>query len=77
MTVIYSFGEWVKQQRKRLRLTQGELAAQTHCALATIKKIEIDQRRPSAELAELLAQALYIPPEPQYAGATSQFAGAV
>jgi predicted ATPase/DNA-binding XRE family transcriptional regulator len=63
MPVIYSFGEWVKQQRKRLRLTQGEVAAQSHCALATIKKIEADQRRPSAELAELLAQVLHIPPE--------------
>lgn len=62
MTVTYSFGEWVRQQRKRLRLTQGEVAAQTHCATATIKKIETDQRRPSAELAELLAQALHVPP---------------
>jgi predicted ATPase/DNA-binding XRE family transcriptional regulator len=62
MPVIYSFGEWLKQQRKRLHLTQGEVAAQTHCAIATIKKIERDQRRPSAELAELLAQALHVPP---------------
>jgi predicted ATPase/transcriptional regulator with XRE-family HTH domain len=63
MTVTYSFGEWVKQQRQRLRLTQAEVAAQIHCATATIKKIETDQRRPSVELAELLAQALHIPSE--------------
>lgn len=62
MTVIYSFGEWVKQQRQRLRLTQSEVAAQTYCSTATIKKIETDQRRPSAELAELLAQVLQISP---------------
>jgi len=62
MTVIYSFGEWVQQQRQRLRLTQSEVAAQTHCSLATIKKIETDQRRPSAELADLLAQVLQILP---------------
>lgn len=61
MTVTYSFGEWVKRQRQHLRLTQSEVAAQTHCSTATVKKIESDQRRPSAELAELLAQVLQIP----------------
>lgn len=63
MTVIFSFGEWIKRQRRQLRLTQRELAGQVHCSTATIKKIESDQRRPSPELARLLAEALNLPPE--------------
>lgn len=61
----YSFGDWLAQRRKSLDLTQRELAAQTHCALATIKKIEMDERRPSRDLAEALAPILQIPVEAQ------------
>src|SRR5512146_296673 len=60
-TETYSFGEWIKQQRERLRLTQQELALAVHCSVAMIKKIEGDERRPSPELAGLLASALNIP----------------
>src|SRR5262249_52302951 len=57
----YSFGEWLKQRREQLRLTQRELAMTTHCSVAMIKKIEADERRPSLELAKLLALTLKIP----------------
>ena len=57
------FGEWIAQRRKTLDITQRELAAQTHCALATIKKIETDERRPSRDLAVEIARALHIPAE--------------
>jgi predicted ATPase/transcriptional regulator with XRE-family HTH domain len=57
----YSFGEWLKRRRKQLRLTQRELAANAYCSVVMIKKIEADERRPSPELAELLATALKIP----------------
>jgi predicted ATPase/transcriptional regulator with XRE-family HTH domain len=60
-TETYSFGEWLKQRRERLRLTQRELAASAHCSVAMLKKIEADERRPSPELAELLAISLKIP----------------
>ena len=60
MNEIVSFGEWVAQRRKSLDMTQRELAARSTCALATIKKIEAGERRPSRELAELLADALCI-----------------
>ncbi|MBL8161163.1 MAG: helix-turn-helix domain-containing protein [Anaerolineae bacterium] len=60
MSDIVSFGEWMAQRRKTLDMTQRELASQTNCALATIKKIEIDERRPSRDLAEALAGALQI-----------------
>src|SRR5215212_1250202 len=61
MSATFSFGEWLALRRKALDLTQRALAAHTNCALATIKKIEQDERRPSRELAEALARALHIP----------------
>ena len=61
MNTTYSFGSWVAQRRKTLDLTQRELAAGASCAPATIKKIEVDQRRPSRLLASALADALCIP----------------
>jgi len=57
----YSFGEWLKQRRERLRLTQRELAATAHCSVAMLKKIEADERHPSPDLAGLLAVSLKIP----------------
>ncbi|RPJ24915.1 MAG: helix-turn-helix domain-containing protein [Chloroflexi bacterium] len=59
----YSFGNWVKRRRKAIDLTQQELAQRVGCSPATIVKIESDERRPSRQMAELLAQFLEIPPE--------------
>ena len=59
----YSFGNWVKRRRKALDLTQQSLAERVGCSLATIVKIESDERRPSRQIAELLAQYLEIPSE--------------
>ena len=42
-------------------LTQRELASRINCSLSTIVKIESDQRRPSRQIAELLAEHLSIP----------------
>lgn len=55
-----SFGYWVKRRRKALDLTQEELARRVGSAVDTIKKIEADARRPSKQLAELLAKALNV-----------------
>ncbi|MCA9928513.1 MAG: tetratricopeptide repeat protein [Anaerolineales bacterium] len=63
MTSTYSFGEWLKQRRKQLKLTQREVATAVYCSTAMIKKIESDQRHPSIELAQALATTLQIPPE--------------
>lgn len=57
----YSFGNWVKRRRKTLDLTQPELARKVGCSLATIVKIESDERRPSRQIADLLATFLEIP----------------
>jgi transcriptional regulator with XRE-family HTH domain len=47
MAETYSFGEWMKQRRKALRLTQREVATAVYCSTAMIKKIEADERQPS------------------------------
>jgi predicted ATPase/DNA-binding XRE family transcriptional regulator/Tfp pilus assembly protein PilF len=57
----YSFGNWVRRQRKALDLTQQELAQRVGCSVSAILKIEADERRPSRQVAELLARHLEIP----------------
>lgn len=58
-----TFGEWLKTRRKQLDLTQAALANLVGCSLSAIRKIENDQRRPSKQIAELLATHLEVPPE--------------
>ncbi|MCL4300543.1 MAG: helix-turn-helix transcriptional regulator [Anaerolineae bacterium] len=62
-----SFGYWVRRQRKALDLTQAHLARQVGCAAVTIKKIERDERRPSRQMAERLADSLAVPQEERQA----------
>ncbi len=61
METTISFGYWVRRQRKALDLTQQVLAERVGCSLAAIKKIERDERRPSRQIAELLADILGVP----------------
>jgi predicted ATPase/class 3 adenylate cyclase len=56
-----SFGYWVRRRRKALDLTQEELARRVGCAETTIRKIEVDARRPSRQIAERLAEQLELP----------------
>lgn len=58
-----SFGEWLKSRRKALDLTQEELAQRSGCSIFALRKIESGVRRPSKQLAGLLAISLQIPPE--------------
>jgi predicted ATPase/transcriptional regulator with XRE-family HTH domain len=60
-SVDYSFGSWVKRRRKALDITQQELARRIGCSPSLIFKIESDGRRPSRQIAELLADHLEIP----------------
>lgn len=57
------FGEWLKERRRALDLTQEDLADRIGCSPVTILKIERGTRRPSKQLAELLADHLNIPLE--------------
>jgi predicted ATPase/transcriptional regulator with XRE-family HTH domain len=63
MDELVSYGEWLKQRRKTLDLTQAELAQRAGCSVFALRKIESGERRPSKQLARLLAQALELPPE--------------
>jgi predicted ATPase/DNA-binding XRE family transcriptional regulator len=59
----YSFGAWVRLRRLALVLTCEQLAQRVGCAEVTVRKIESDERRPSTQVAELLARHLAVPAE--------------
>jgi transcriptional regulator with XRE-family HTH domain len=59
------FGDWLQFRRKELDLTQAELALRTGCSVPALRKIEAGERRPSKQLAGLLARSLEIPSEDQ------------
>ena len=52
------FGQWLKQKRKELGITHKELAYAARCSIATIEKLESGQRKPSKQVADLLAAFL-------------------
>jgi transcriptional regulator with XRE-family HTH domain len=58
-----SFGYWLKLKRKALDLTREELAAHVGYSAATIRKIEDEERHPSAQVVERLAEIFSIPAE--------------
>jgi len=60
-----TFGEWLNCRRKALDLTQVELAERANCSVFTLRKIEAGSRRPSKQLAGLLAKQLEIPSKDQ------------
>lgn len=50
-----TFGQWLKSQRRIADLTQQALADRVNCSVETIYKIEADHRRPSEQIARLIA----------------------
>ena len=56
-----SFGYWLRLRRKAFDLTQDGLADRVGCSVGMIRKIESEERRPSAQIAERLAEILAIP----------------
>ena len=58
-----TFGEWLNHQRSLRRLTREEFAKRVGCSVSTLRKIEYGQRRPSAQIAELMANCLDVPLE--------------
>lgn len=56
-----SFGYWLKLKRKALDLTRADLAKQVGYSAATIRKIEDEERYPSAQVVERLAEVFKIP----------------
>lgn len=63
MAAADTFGVWLKRRRKILDLTQKDLADRVGCSVAAIQKIEREERRPSRQIAALLASSLEIPEE--------------
>src|SRR5262245_167678 len=61
MEIELSFGSWVRRRRKALDLLQKELASRVGCSVTALQKIERDERRPSRQLAERLAESLDVP----------------
>jgi predicted ATPase/transcriptional regulator with XRE-family HTH domain len=59
--IMDTFGEWLQQQRDRRRLTREEFANRVGCSVAMLRKIEYGERRPSTQIAGLIANALEIP----------------
>jgi predicted ATPase/class 3 adenylate cyclase/DNA-binding XRE family transcriptional regulator/Tfp pilus assembly protein PilF len=58
-----SFGEWLKRRRSALGLTQEQLAQQINCSTSALRKFESEERRPSADVLEQLAEVFNIPQE--------------
>jgi predicted ATPase/transcriptional regulator with XRE-family HTH domain len=56
-----SFGYWLRLKRKALDLTREALADRVGCSVSTIRKLEDEDRHPSAQIAELLAELFKIP----------------
>ncbi len=54
------FGDWLKRRRQSLDLTQAELAERAGCSVFALRKIESGERRPSKQLAALVAGVLEI-----------------
>lgn len=55
------FGEWLRQQRRRLDLTQQALADQAGCARISLRRIEKGSLKPSKDLALILLKIIGIP----------------
>lgn len=62
MASIPAFGPWLKQRRISLDLSRAELANSVGCAVDTLRKLELEKRRPSKQLANRLADCLHLSP---------------
>ena len=58
-----SFGGWLKRRRGAEGWTQKELAQWIHCSISALRKFESEERCPSAETVEHLAELFDIPPD--------------
>ena len=67
MLAEVSFGEWLKRRRKSVGLTQEQLAQQLNCSTITLRKIESEERRPSAQIVEQLVEVFNVPQTEQTA----------
>ncbi len=57
-----SFGEWLKRRRGAGGWTQKQLAQQINCSISALRKMEAEERRPSIQVIQRLAELFEIPP---------------
>lgn len=57
----FTFGKWLRQQRRTLDLTQQALADQVGCARITLRRIESGALKPSKDLTLILLEKVGIP----------------
>jgi predicted ATPase/transcriptional regulator with XRE-family HTH domain len=60
MSESITFGGWLKQRRRESGVTQEELGERIGCSETATRKIELGERRPSVQIAQLLAEYLNI-----------------
>src|SRR4051812_4496678 len=65
-----SFGIWLRQRRREAGISRDDLAERAACSSITLQKIEAGERRPSRQLALILAQVFDIPDDEQEAFVT-------
>ncbi len=70
MSDTLSFGGWLRGRRKEAGVTQEELADRIGCSPIMIQKIEGGGRRPSGQIAHLLADYFRVPTDEQEAFVT-------
>lgn len=58
-----SFGEWLKRRRGAEGWTQKQLAQKISCSISALRKMEAEERRPSTQVIEQLAELFAIPKE--------------
>src|SRR5450432_3076554 len=58
-----SFGDWLRQRRLELDLTREDFARRVGCSTITLRKLEAEERRPSRQMAERLAEVLNVAPD--------------
>jgi predicted ATPase/DNA-binding XRE family transcriptional regulator len=58
-----TFGEWLRGRRTVRKLTREQFADRVGCSVALLRKIEDGERRPSTQIAELMANCLDVPLE--------------
>jgi predicted ATPase/DNA-binding XRE family transcriptional regulator len=58
-----TFGEWLCGERTARKLTREEFAKRVGCSVSSLRKIEYGERRPSPQIAELMANCLDVPLE--------------
>ena len=56
-----TFGEWLRQKRDDLRFTRKEFSERVGCSVSALRKFESDERRPSIQIAELIANCIEVP----------------